>query len=100
MNDNTDAVNELSLGGVGGIPKRPQLITSYVPGPAGDGKATLYIGGSTIKVTGITSVDVFQFSEHDRRLWLNIQSRDGNGGEYILGSDDSCHFGMARSVPL
>ena len=75
--------------------KRPMMISHYAAGAVKCWSSGTQIGDTAVKA-GFT---VFQYDEHNRRLWIDMGGATVSG-DLVLGMDATCLFTGARSSPL
>lgn len=75
--------------------KKPIMISHYAAG-----QLKCWSAGNSIVDTPVKDgFTVFQYDEHNRRLWVDI-SGTAVKGDLVLGSDATCLFTGTRSSPL
>jgi hypothetical protein len=75
--------------------KKPIMISHYAAGAL-----KCWSSGTSIVDTPVKDgFTVFQYDEHNRRLWIDIGGATVSG-DLVLGSDATCLFTGVRSSPL
>jgi hypothetical protein len=75
--------------------KKPMMISHYAAG-----ELKCWSSGTSIVNTPVKDgFTVFQYDEHNRRLWIDL-SGTAMSGDLVLGADATCLFTGARSSQL